>query len=174
MNIEQSISRFRDDSADESGFWRTCSGCYESEDGHDVGNYPFSPSLGCKLGSGCGDCGGLGATWDTVDYAQMAADMLADDNPTIITTGAVLDEIERALRKFPTWPTDPLHALAVLGEEFGELTRAALQSVYEPHKVTSDDLRSEAVQTAAMALRFVASLDRYRFEEASQHKQVLA
>ncbi len=36
-------------------------------------------------------------------------------------------EIERAINKFPTWPTDPLHALAVLGEEYVELTKAMLQ-----------------------------------------------
>ena len=38
----------------------------------------------------------------------------------------VLTEIARATEKFPGWPTDPLHALAVLGEEFGELTQAML------------------------------------------------
>ena len=43
----------------------------------------------------------------------------------------VLGEIARAVEKFPTWPTDPLHAVAVLGEEFGELTQAVLQCVYE-------------------------------------------
>ena len=35
----------------------------------------------------------------------------------------ILAELERATEKFPTWPTDPLHALAVLGEEFDELTK---------------------------------------------------
>ena len=64
----------------------------------------------------------------------------------------VLAEIARATEKFPGWPTDPLHALAVLGEEFGELTQAMLQRVYEPHKATAEDVRTEAVQTAAMAL----------------------
>lgn len=83
----------------------------------------------------------------------------------------VLDEVQRAMAKFPTWPTDPLHALAVLGEEFGELTKAALQTVYEPHKVAAGELRSEAVQTAAMALRFLASLDRYNFSSSEQHLQ---
>lgn len=46
----------------------------------------------------------------------------------------VQDEMARAVAKFPTWPTDPFHALAVLGEEFGELTKAVLQHTYEPHK----------------------------------------
>lgn len=86
---------------------------------------------------------------------------------------AALHEVGRAVAKFPTWPTDPLHALAVLGEEFGELTKATLQHTYEPHKATFDDVREEAVQTAAMALRFLASLDdgAYFFARSEQHKQ---
>lgn len=83
----------------------------------------------------------------------------------------VLSEVTRATAKFPTWPTDPLHAVAVLGEEFGELTKAVLQSVYEPHKVSPGDVRSEAIQTAAMALRFLASLDQYDYIACAQHQQ---
>lgn len=55
----------------EDGFWRSCSGCHELNEGHDTG--PRSAALGCALGSGCGECGGLGAVWDTTDYASMAA-----------------------------------------------------------------------------------------------------
>jgi hypothetical protein len=88
-------------------------------------------------------------------------------------THEVLDEIERAIAKFPTWPTDPLHALAVLGEEFGELTKAVLQSVYEPHKSTPADVRAEAIQTAAMALRFLHSRDRYSYQPGAQHVQAV-
>ena len=65
----------------------------------------------------------------------------------------VLDEAARASKKFPSWPTDPLHALAVLGEEFGELTKEALQLTYEPHKTTKENFRKEAIQCAAMAFR---------------------
>ena len=54
------------------GFWRTCSGCHETEDGHDVGHYPFSDVLNCTLGGGCSECGGLGAVWDNTDYDDMA------------------------------------------------------------------------------------------------------
>ena len=54
------------------GFWCTCTGCYESEDGHPVGYYPHSKILGCALGGGCSECGGIGAVWDTTDYAAMA------------------------------------------------------------------------------------------------------
>jgi NTP pyrophosphatase (non-canonical NTP hydrolase) len=83
----------------------------------------------------------------------------------------VVAEVARATGKFPGWPTDPLHALAILGEEFGELTQAMLQRVYEPHKATADDVRTEAVQTAAMALRLLFSLDRYKYKPCAQHAQ---
>lgn len=83
----------------------------------------------------------------------------------------VWDEMERAMRKFPTWPTDPLHAVAVLNEECGELNKAVLQAVYEPHKSTAADVREEAIQTAAMAIRFLISLDTYSYVPGAQHKQ---
>lgn len=83
----------------------------------------------------------------------------------------VLAEVERATAKFPTWPTDPLHALAVLGEEFGELTKEMLQLTYEPHKTSPAEVRKEAIQTAAMALRLVMSLDRYEYRPSPQHGQ---
>lgn len=84
---------------------------------------------------------------------------------------SILAEVERATAKFPTWPTDPLHAVAVLGEKFGELVRAVLQVTYEPGKATPEDVATEAMQTAAMALRFVASLGNYDYARCPQHKQ---
>lgn len=84
---------------------------------------------------------------------------------------SVRHEIERATAKFPTWPTDPLHACGVVQEESGELAKAALQAVYEPHKSTRDDVATEAIQTAAMAIRFLASMDRYDWKPGEQHEQ---
>lgn len=83
----------------------------------------------------------------------------------------VMNEVHKATSKFPTWPTDPLHALAVLGEEYGELNKAMLQLTYEPHKTNSDEVYEEAIQTAAMALRLVMSLDRYEYRTSAQHVQ---
>ena len=83
----------------------------------------------------------------------------------------VMLELQRATKKYPTWPTDPLHALAVLGEEFGELNKAMLQYTYEPHKSSRADIREEAIQTAAMALRLAMSLSEYDYEPGPQHKQ---
>jgi NTP pyrophosphatase (non-canonical NTP hydrolase) len=80
-------------------------------------------------------------------------------------------EVEKATAKFPTWPNDPLHALAVLGEEFGELTKDMLQLTYEPHKTSAENVRKEAIQTAAMAVRLLMSLDRYEYRRGQQHSQ---
>ena len=87
-------------------------------------------------------------------------------------TDQILYEVQKATAKFPTWPTDPLHALAVLGEEFGELTKEMLQMVYEPHKASKAKIQAEAIQTAAMALRLLMSLDTYEYTPGQQHKQV--
>lgn len=88
------------------------------------------------------------------------------------TLNQVIAELARATAKFPTWPTDPLHALAVVGEEYGELQKAVLQHVYEPSKAVSrQDIREEAIQTAAMALRFAVSLSLYEYEPGQQHQQ---
>jgi NTP pyrophosphatase (non-canonical NTP hydrolase) len=87
------------------------------------------------------------------------------------TTAEVFAEIGRATVKFPTWPTDPIHAAAVLAEEAGELQKAILQAVYEPHKSGPSDVRTEAIQTAAMAIRFIESLDVYEYRRCPQHTQ---
>lgn len=97
-------------------------------------------------------------------------DMHTKERPADVLM-AVHHELSKALAKFPTWPTDPLHALAVLGEEFGELTKDVLQMTYEPGKTSAENVRKEAIQTAAMALRFVASLDAYIYKAGEQHRQ---
>lgn len=108
---------------------------------------------------------------DRGESAQSLLERIAAQEGQNRFVNEVLAEVARATEKFPTWPTDPLHALAVLGEEFGELTQAMLQRVYEPHKATADDVRTEAVQTAAMALRLLFSLDRYEYKPCAQHAQ---
>lgn len=83
----------------------------------------------------------------------------------------VLDELGRAMKKFPTWPSDPLHAIGVVNEEVGELSKAVLQEMYEPHKQKKDAVYKEAVQACAMLLRFLASYQRYDWVQGKQHKQ---
>lgn len=84
---------------------------------------------------------------------------------------AVRSEVVRATSKFPTWPTDPLHASGVVQEEAGELAKAVLQAVYEPHKSKPADVEAEALQTAAMGVRFLMSMRRYDWQPGVQHDQ---
>jgi hypothetical protein len=62
---------------DNAGFWHSCSGCHDTEDGYPTGNYSHSAVFGCALGSGCHECGGLGATWDNNDYSEEPDDAAA-------------------------------------------------------------------------------------------------
>jgi NTP pyrophosphatase (non-canonical NTP hydrolase) len=85
---------------------------------------------------------------------------------------AVAKELVKAEAKHPEWPTDPLHAIAIIGEEFGELTQAVLQVTYEPGKSLITDVQREAAQTAAMALRFLQSMDAYVYaDDTNTHRQ---
>ena len=84
----------------------------------------------------------------------------------------ILAEVHRARDKFPNWPNDPLHAAAIVAEECGELQRAVLTYMYEPWKwSTPDDVRDEAIQTAAMCVRFLTSYDKYVWNQSTQHGQ---
>lgn len=81
-------------------------------------------------------------------------------------------EVEKAKQKFPLWPTDPLHALAIVQEEVGEAFTAANELIYEPHKnVTRGDLHNEMVQAAAMCIRFLEGFDHYQFSRSRQEPQ---
>lgn len=70
---------------------------------------------------------------------------------------AILAELERAKAKFPQWPSDPIHAAAIVGEESGELIRAAVIHVYE--NGSEDECWKEAVQTAVTAIRFLEGIE---------------
>jgi len=65
-------------------------------------------------------------------------------------------ELEAAERKFPAFPTDPIHAASILQKEAGELMQASLHFTYE--KGSREAMRKEAVQMGAMALRFLLNL----------------
>lgn len=72
----------------------------------------------------------------------------------------IIEELQRARRKFPTREgldnEDLLAMLAALGEEVGELCKDVIQFLYEPKKGKSyESIRAEAVQVAAMAMRVV-------------------
>ena len=65
----------------------------------------------------------------------------------------VMAELDHARNIYPIWPKDRIHQAAIVMEEAGELVQASLQQHYEPHK--GGNPIKEAVQTAAMAIRFL-------------------
>jgi len=82
----------------------------------------------------------------------------------------LVDELERAERKFPSWPIDAVHAAAIVCEEAGELQQAALQFTYEngaDHKMFA-----EAVHVGAMALRFLLNINLLRVCPSEQRERV--
>ena len=84
---------------------------------------------------------------------------------------AIREEVAKATAKFPTWPTDVIHAAAVVGEEAGELGKACLEATYEKPKSSPADCEMEAIQTGAMAVRFLMSLEHYDYTPGWQHSQ---
>jgi len=68
----------------------------------------------------------------------------------------LLTELARAEKKHPKFPIDPVHASSVLNEEAGELVKAALEYTYEG--ADFDEMRKEAIQTGAMAIRFLLNM----------------
>lgn len=63
--------------AEGDGYWQACSGCHETNQGYETGLFPYSETFKCHLGSGCTECGGLGAIWfeiPTVAELEQPAD----------------------------------------------------------------------------------------------------
>lgn len=65
----------------------------------------------------------------------------------------VLAEVDRAERKHPCWPSDVIHAAAIVAEESGEMMRAAVRATYEDGGLA--EAEAECIQVAATALRFL-------------------
>lgn len=63
------------------GFWKSCTGCYETNEGHPPTGAFFSPVFKCHMGRGCSECAGIGAIWDDTDYEAMADHMMNFDAP---------------------------------------------------------------------------------------------
>lgn len=86
----------------DKGCWRSCSGCHELNEGVPTG--PYSHVMKCHLGGGCFECGGIGAVWDTTDYADMGR-FLAADAPIAFGLEAQghIPAVESALSEGADW-----------------------------------------------------------------------
>lgn len=120
----------------------------------------------------CRRCRGIGGVGDDVCSECEGAGEVNNTPNLDSAIRDILTEFHAATANFPQWPTDPLHALAVVQEEVGEVQKEVLQLTYEPHKSSVEKVRKEAIQMAAMSLRFLLSLDAYKYAPGEQHEQL--
>ncbi|MFZ1871929.1 MAG: hypothetical protein WAU54_03925 [Chania sp.] len=73
-------------------------------------------------------------------------------------------EYHSAVGQHTNWPTDAVHAAAILGEESGETLQAALNFHYG--NGDADSMVEEAIQTGAMAIRFIINAGTYKLPTA--------
>jgi hypothetical protein len=85
---------------------------------------------------------------------------------TMTAINLIFDELEKAERKHPLFPTDPIHAVAIMEEESGETMRAALRVVYENGDI--DELKKELIQAGAMAVRCLINLHNFKPAKSEQ------
>jgi hypothetical protein len=83
---------------------------------------------------------------------------------------SIRNGLEEAERKFPSFPTDPVHAAAIVVEEAAVLQVAALQFTYKSGGWAA--LHDEAVQVGAMALRFLCHIDSMKSRPSEQVERV--
>lgn|SRR5690606_37540984 len=77
------------------------------------------------------------------------------DAAEVNAVGLILNELWSAKTAWPSWPKDQVHAAAVLNEEAGELVKAVNDHIYKGGPFQK--ARDEAMQTGAMAIRFIAN-----------------
>ena len=89
----------------------------------------------------------------------------------------VFDELRKAEEKYPGWPDDLIHAVAIITEEVGEAMQDAIDLTYwkynpvqgfgtawgseEEYRASRlNDLRIELAQVGAMAIRALINLEK--------------
>lgn len=68
------------------------------------------------------------------------------------------DELVWAEKKHPNFPDDMFMQLAIIQEEAGEVTKAVLHYHFE--KGSLEDVRDELIQTGAMCVRMLKSINK--------------
>ncbi|SHH33937.1 hypothetical protein [Desulfofustis glycolicus] len=69
----------------------------------------------------------------------------------------IVDELQAAEEKHPGWPSDPIHGTAIMVEEAGKATQAAIDCIYSDGDV--ERLRRMLARTGAMAVRALVNLE---------------
>jgi len=83
------------------------------------------------------------------------------ESPETFLMLEIIDELRRAESIHPVWPNDPIYAAAIIGEEAGEVIKAVNNAVTGKKDGKDSDYRTEAVQCAAMCIRFLKNLDNF-------------
>ena len=78
----------------------------------------------------------------------------------------IATEYQSACEKHKEWPMDFIHAAAIVAEESGELVQASLQHRYEKGRFF--DMHKEAIQTGAMAVRFLVNAQMWWCDECGK------
>lgn len=95
----------------------------------------------------------------------------------LVILNTIISEVDRAESLYPVWPApgrrgDHVAAASILLEEAGEVLKAA--NNYDMHgRGSTAEMREEAIQTAAMAIRFLSNLDaveRQRINESARQE----
>ncbi|QYW03691.1 hypothetical protein pEaSNUABM14_00048 [Erwinia phage pEa_SNUABM_14] len=77
-----------------------------------------------------------------------------------IAVDSMIRELSYAEAQHPNWPTEPLHAGAILAEEAGECLRDCVSYDETGRDDLLASMAEEAVQTGAMAIRFLINAHR--------------
>jgi NTP pyrophosphatase (non-canonical NTP hydrolase) len=102
-----------------------------------------------------------------VDWVALGVTKMSVDINAVVQD--ILEEVERAEEKFPRWPVDPIHALAIIQEEVGELTKAVFEASYgTPGFDEFAHIDDEAIQVAASILMFLKHTDKYEYKPSEQ------
>lgn len=170
------LSRISEELAEETGAWRSCSGCHELNEGHPTGEW--SDVLKCHLGLGCRECGGIGATWDNTDYSLV--------NEHVTRSQALLDvaaerqrqvEVERWTPSHDDQHTDGSMAQAAAAyalkarsdeaHENGKRIRPPYlwPDTWHPSWWKPKDRRRDLVRAAALIVAEIERLDRAAAKE---------
>lgn len=136
----------------DDGFWVSCSGCHETNEGYETGHYAYSPVFKCYVGCGCRECGGLGVIWDNTDYSAMA-DFLAEEMDAPARETTVQEAAQALLASVPNPAFDILkpilmgeHSISfpTLDEEGEEYSRKVNVPWDVQKRIVADALRALA------------------------------
>jgi hypothetical protein len=67
----------------------------------------------------------------------------------------IIQEVYSAQRRYPLWPSNLVMAAAIAEEESGEVVKECNTYHWKQGPTTLDDIRKEAIQAAAMWIRFL-------------------